>query len=103
MQEQHVLEHKFSDCSWPKGGPVTPQAIDKPTTLLAAFPNLSGRNVKNLLKLARMLLRARRRASGERGSAPDQPLPAPDLALFKYVARFLDLPPQAPSIVARST
>lgn len=46
--------------------------------LVEAFPHISGRNVKNMLKLARMLLR-KAKTTGY------------DLKLFKYVATFLDL------------
>jgi hypothetical protein len=53
--------------------------------LVEAFPRLSGRNIKNLLKLARMLL-ARTR--------PDSKLKAePNVKLFQYVSSFLDLKP----------
>jgi len=48
------------------------------TGLVQAFPRLSGRNVKNMLKLARVLARSRK------GKAPD-------VEFFKYVAKFLDL------------
>ena len=48
--------------------------------LVKEFPRLSGRNIKNLLKLARMLL-ARKKDS------------EPDVKLFQYIANFLDLQP----------
>lgn len=47
--------------------------------LIETFPRLSGRNIKNLLKLARMLLR-------KKGGQPD-------IKLFQFVANFLDLKP----------
>jgi hypothetical protein len=46
--------------------------------LVREFPKVSGRNVKNLLKLAKMLAKSRKN-------------PEVDLALFKYVSGFLDL------------
>jgi hypothetical protein len=46
--------------------------------LVREFPKVSGRNVKNLLKLAKMLAKSRKN-------------PEADLALFKYVSGFLDL------------
>jgi hypothetical protein len=45
--------------------------------LADAFPSVSGRNIKNLLKLGTLLLRQKGRE--------------PNVALFQYVARFLDL------------
>ena len=48
------------------------------TELVETFPKLSGRNIKNLLKLARMLIR------GKKGQTMD-------VKLFKYVSGFLDL------------
>jgi hypothetical protein len=46
--------------------------------LVAKFPHISGRNVKNLIKLARMLLRAKQSKKA-------------DLMLFEYVSKYLDL------------
>ena len=56
----------------------TPLSNTLIASLVEAFPSISGRNVKNMLKLTRMLVRSRK----------GKPV---DLKFFQYVSRFLDL------------